>query len=331
MIHPDIYFSFFMFTTNLKPHDHSYRSVTAERIKKLRAMGYKGVEFPIAPSDNKFSFPEDLEGYANLRRYLDDQGLSDIEIATNVGATPKFDPSSSDPKVQQAALEYLKSRVDITSALRGEIMMGPIIVPYAAFPSRKDHTLIWSDELQSQLAIRYANAQPILNELGEYAEKRNVKLAIEPITHWETPGPNKLSQLIEFLKRVSSQSVGAVIDSAHEILDGEGPEIFEKQVKWLADERRLHYVQISPPDRGAVHTSWIPWQSFLKPILQVYDGPMAIEIFNALPEFTNLLRLTRRKFWIPGEDAENQYPSAYEIAEKAIHCTKTELHKWQPH
>jgi sugar phosphate isomerase/epimerase len=133
--------------------------------------------------------------------------------------------------------------------------------------------------------------------------------------------------VIEFLEGVSSKQVGVVIDSSHEVLDGEGPEIFEKQVKQLAGEGRLHYVQVSPPDRGAVHTSWIPWESLFKPILEVYTGPIAIEIFNAIPEFLNSLRLTRRKFWIPGEDPENQYPSAYKIAEEAINFTRKELDK----
>jgi D-psicose/D-tagatose/L-ribulose 3-epimerase len=322
----NIYLSFFMFTTNLRPDDLDYRNVIINHIKKLQEFGYTGFEFPIAPRETK-DFDKDLNDYANLRCYMDEQGLGDVKISTNVGATPEFDPSSSDPKQQQQALEYLKSRVDITAALGGEIMMGPIIIPYGTFLTKDAKTGIWSDELQEHLAVRYANAQPILNQLGEYAECKKVKLAIEPITHWETPGPNKLSQLIEFLAGVESKQVGVVIDSAHEILDGDGPKIFRTQVETLAAQGRLHYIQISPPDRGAVHTSWLPWQSFLEPILPVYTGPIAIEIFNAIPEFINSLRLTRRKFWIPGEELENQYPSAYDIAREAIAFTQKELNQ----
>ncbi|MEJ6485356.1 sugar phosphate isomerase/epimerase family protein [Nostoc punctiforme UO1] len=322
----DIYLSFFMFTTNLKPHDSEYRKVVIQHMKELKKLGYTGFEFPIAPGEPK-DYPQEIENYANLRRVMDDEGLSDVQITTNVGTTQTFDPSSPDPAQRQGALEYLQARVDITAGLRGEIMMGPLIVPYGVFPVTDCNTPIWSDQLQYELAVRYTNAQPVLNDLGKYAESKNVKLAIEPITHWETPGPNKLSQLIEFLKKVDSKQVGVVIDSAHEILDGDGPEIFEEQVNWLADEGRLHYVQVSPPDRGAVHTSWIPWESLFKPILQVYKGPIAIEIFNAIPDFLNSLRLTRRKFWIPGEDPENQYPSAYDIAREAIAVTRKELNQ----
>lgn len=326
----DIYLSFFMFTTDLKPDNSEYRKTVVKHIKELQKFGYTGFEFPIAPPGTKNYAQDDLKNYTELRSYLDSEGLTEVKISTNVGATPSFDPSSPDPEIRKEALDYLKSRVDITAALRGNIMMGPIVIPYGLFPvTESTKQPIWSDQLQDYLKGRYENAQPILNQLGEYAKGKNVKLAIEPITHWETSGPNKLSQLIEFLNGVASKQVGVVIDSAHETLDGEGPEIFEQKVKDLAQQGRLHYIQVSPPDRGAIHTSWLPWQSFLKPILEVevYDGPIAVEIFNAIPAFTDSLRLTRRKFWIPGEDEPNTDPSAYDIADLAIQATRKEIVK----
>ncbi|MEM8673033.1 MAG: sugar phosphate isomerase/epimerase family protein [Cyanobacteria bacterium P01_G01_bin.67] len=321
---PDIYLSFFMFTTDMKPDDLKYRQLVLNHIKQLTSYGYSGFEFPIAPTFSQ-DYSQDIQKYRDLRNYLDDQGLDSIKIATNVGATRTFDPSSPFPQQQKEALKYLQSRVDITAALRGEIMMGPIIIPYGVFPTTDFNEPLWSDRLQDQLAIRYQRAQPILDQLGKYAAEQKVKLAIEPITHWETPGPNKLAQLIEFLQGVESKQVGVVIDSAHETLDGDGPEIFKAQVKELAQQERLHYVQVSPPDRGALHTSWLPWQAFLKPILEVYRGPIAVEIFNAIPLFASSLRLSRRKFWIPGEDEANTYPSAYDTAEAAIQATNKEL------
>ncbi|MEL6438587.1 MAG: sugar phosphate isomerase/epimerase family protein [Cyanobacteria bacterium J06621_8] len=321
---PDIYLSFFMFTTDMKPSDVGYRQLVLKHIKELMAVGYRGFEFPIAPTFSK-NYSQDIQDYRDLRNYLDDQGLAEVKIATNVGATRTFDPSSPFPQQQEEALKYLQSRVEITAALRGEIMMGPIVIPYGVFPTTDFNEPIWSDRLQEELNLRYQRAQPILEQLGQFAASKKVKLAIEPITHWETPGPNKLSQLIEFLQGVDSKQVGVVIDSAHETLDGDGPEIFASQVMELARQERLHYVQVSPPDRGALHTSWLPWKAFLEPILKVYPGPIAVEIFNAIPAFASSLRLSRRKFWIPGEDPANSYPSAYDTAEAAIKATQKEL------
>lgn len=308
----------------MQPDSLECRQAVIEHIKKLKTYGYSGFEFPIAPTFSR-NYDRDIESYRQLRAYLDSQGLADIKLATNVGATRTFDPSSPYPQQQQEALKYLQSRVDITAALRGEIMMGPIVIPYGVFPTTDFNEPIWSDRLQDALATRYQTARPILNELGIYAEQKNVKLAIEPITHWETPGPNTLKQLIDFLRGVESKQVGVVIDSAHEVLDGAGAEVFQTQVAELARQSRLHYVQVSAPDRGAVHTSWLPWRSFLEPILEVYSGPIAVEIFNAIPVFASSLRLSRRKYWIPGGDEANSYPSAYDIAKAAIKKTQREL------
>ncbi|MEM6611218.1 MAG: sugar phosphate isomerase/epimerase family protein [Cyanobacteria bacterium P01_C01_bin.72] len=321
---PDIYLSFFQFSADMKPEDLAYRQVVVEHIKQLISFGYSGFEFHIAPTAEA-NYQQDLKNYTDLRHYLDSRGLAEIKITTNVGATETCDPSSPSEEVRQQALEYLKSRVDITAVLGGGIMMGPLVIPYNVFPTTDSHEPIWSDRLQDELAGRYQTAQPILNELGIYAEQKQVKLAIEPITHWETPGPNKLSQLIDFLAGVESKQVGVIIDCAHEVLDGDGPEIFREQVAELARQERLHYVQVSPPHRGAVHTSWIPWKSFLEPILAVYQGPIAVEMFNAIPALVDLVRITRRKFWIPGEDEPNAYPSAYEIADAAFQKTQVEL------
>ncbi|MGK7925169.1 MAG: TIM barrel protein, partial [Spirulina sp.] len=196
---PDIYLSFFMFTTDMEPDNLQNRQIVVDRIKALQEFGYSGFEFPIAPTFPP-DYKKDLGDYTSLRAYMDSKGLGDVKIATNVGATRTFDPSSPYPQQREEALEYLKSRVDITAALRGEIMMGPIVIPYGVFPTTDFNEPIWSDRLQDLLAVRYQNAQPILNELGQHAERKRVKLAIEPITHWETPGPNKLSQLMDFLK-----------------------------------------------------------------------------------------------------------------------------------
>lgn len=321
----DIYLSFFMFTTDLRPTDTAYREVIIEHIRQLRALGYAGFELPIAPTHDADRGAE-VASYAALRRAIDDAGFADVRLTTNVGATRTYDPSSPYPEQRQQAFAYLASRVDITAALGGEIMMGPIVLPYGVYPVTDSGQGIWSDALQEALVDRYGAAQSILDELGRHAAEKGVKLAIEPITHWETPGPNTLAELMTFLEGVPSRQVGVCIDSAHEVLDGAGPAVFDGQVRRLARDGRLHYAQVSPPDRGDLHRSWIPWSDFLRPILDEYPGPIAVEIFNAIPAFVGSLRLTRRKFWIPGEDEPDpRYPDAYTVAGQALVATREHL------
>jgi len=314
---PPYYLSFFLFTTDPQPGDPQARERLLGQIEALVAQGYGGFELPIPPPPPGVDPEDQVEAYRQLRSAVDDRGLAAVAFTTNVAATARFDPTHPDPAVRQAALAYLSSRVAITAALRGTVMMGPIVFPYGQRPSWGGETL-WSDGLQAGLAEGYARAAGVLAELARRAAAVDVRLAIEPITHWETAAPNTLEQLLAFLDLVPDPQLGVVIDSAHEVLDGAGPEVFATQVAALAAAGRLHYVQLSAPDRGRLDRCWLPWEPFLAAVLPHYDGPLAIEMFNALPVFQPLLRLTRAKYWIEGVDGASEAPSALAMAEASL-------------
>jgi hypothetical protein len=112
------------------------------------------------------------------------------------------------------------------------------------------------------------------------------------------------------------------------VLGSSGPEQFRRDVLEATAAGRLNYAQVSAPDRGAVADSWIPWREFLGAILPGYDGPLLIETFNAIPAFLSSLHLTRRKFWIPGEDEPHPgVPDAYEVAAASLDALRGELAK----
>jgi D-psicose/D-tagatose/L-ribulose 3-epimerase len=321
----EAYFSFFMFTVDLRPDDQAYRRVIIRHMREVSALGYVGFDLPIAPGPAT-DHDREIQSYLEFKRALDEAGLADVKFTTNVGATTEFDPTSADRRQRELALRYLKSRVDITAALGADIMAGPIVFPYNAFPVTDSGQPIWSDDLQEWLAPGYRRAQPVLNELGEYAQAKNVKLAIEPVDHWEQPAPNSVKDVLDFLENVPSRQVGVCVDSAHVMLGSDGLDSFGEQIRRAARDGRLNYVHISAPDRGAVRDSWIPWKAFLTPILASYEGPLLLETFNAIAEFHSSLRLTRRKFWVPGEDQEQRgTPDAYTVAREALATMRKEL------
>jgi D-psicose/D-tagatose/L-ribulose 3-epimerase len=323
----DIYLSFFMFTTNLRPGDDEYAKVIIGHIKKLLELGYAGFDMPIFPNDTR-DHQAEVDSYARLKQALDRAGLQDVGFTTNVAATRTFDPSSVYGDQRQVALAYLKSRVDITAVLGGTIMAGPIVFPYNVYPVTDFGEPIWSDALHAWTRPRYLDAQPIVDEVGQYAAGHGVKLAIEPVDHWEQAAPNMVGEVLRFLDGVPSRQVGVCVDSAHVVLGSSGPDEFRRDVLEASRAGRLNYAQVSAPDRGAVHDSWIPWREFLGAIVPGYDGPLLIEVFNAIPAFLSSLRLTRRKFWIPGEDEPVPgVPDAYEAAAASIDALRGELGK----
>jgi D-psicose/D-tagatose/L-ribulose 3-epimerase len=321
----DVYLSFFMFTANLAPLDPKYTASIIRHIAAIAEMGYAGLDLPIAPTDT-LDHKAEIASYERLKTALDKAGVGDIGFTTNVGATLEFDPCSMSPEVRANALAYLKSRVDITAAFGGKIMAGPIVFPYNAFPKTAGGAGIWSDALGDWMVARYRHAQPVLDKLGDYAADRGVKIAIEPVDHWETPAPNTVADVMGFLEEVPSRAVGVCIDIAHVVLGGGGPAEFRSEVRQAAERGRLNYFHLSAPDRGALDESWIPWADFLGSALESYDGPLLVETFNAIPVFLESLRLTRRKFRIPGEDPlDPGRPDAYDVARAAIATVRREI------
>jgi D-psicose/D-tagatose/L-ribulose 3-epimerase len=321
---PDIYFSFFMFTANLQPDNREYTKTLVGHMRALLDMGHVGFDLPIAPGPGT-DFASEVKSYQGLRQAFDDAGLRDVGFTTNVGATRTFDPSSMYKEQRELGLQYLKSRIDITKALGGEMLAGPIILPYGVFPMTDGNQPIWSDDLHDWLEARYSNANPIIEQLGQYAAQQGIKVAIEPVDHWETPSPNMVREVARFVQHIQAKPVGICVDSAHVVLGSDGPVAFTKDIGEAAAAGRLNYVHISAPDRGALADSWIPWSQFLMPIMQGYDGPFLVEVFNAIPVFLNSLRLTRRKFCIPGEDANVRRPDAYDIAREGIETVRRHI------
>jgi sugar phosphate isomerase/epimerase len=327
----DVYFSFFMFTADLRPDDRAYTATIVRHVKELQSYGYGGFDLPIAPPPGSLDPKVELESYVGLKHALDEAGLGDVPFSTNVAVTRTFNPSSPYREQREAAAAYLRSRVDITAALGGSLLAGPIIFPYNVYPVTDSGEPVWSDALQAWSQPGYVHARSVLQELGDYAGERGVTLGIEPVDHWETPAPNLVGEVADFLDHVPSPAVGVCIDSSHVVLGSEGPAAFRAQVERLAAGSRVSSIHVSAPDRGALADSWIPWDGFLGPVLAHYDGPLLIEVFNAVPAFLSSFRLTRPKFWIPGEDAPvRAVPDAYTVAAEGLAAVRDELAKRAP-
>ncbi|MBX5041430.1 sugar phosphate isomerase/epimerase [Rhizobium lentis] len=324
----DIFFSFFMFTADLRPNDAGYTQVLVRHLKALTEIGYTGFDVHIAPGPAHVGHHAEVESYISLKRAFDEAGFQSVKFTTNVGTTRSFDPTSPYKEQRKQALSYLKSRVDITSVLGGEntIMSGPFLYPYGVFPLTDDGDGIWSDALQDWMKPRYAAAASIFRELAQYSAEKRVKLAIEPVKNWETPGPTMVSEALDFLESADIPVCGVTIDTAQVVMESQGPAIFRKNVARAAQQSRLNYVHISAPDRGAVSDSWIPWEIMLDEIEPVYSGPYLVEVFNAIPPFESSMRMTRRRFWRPGEDAPQAgVDSAYDIARTALRTLEEKI------
>lgn len=316
----DVFFSFFMFTADLRPQDPRYTQILINHLKTLVDMGYDGFDLHIASRPVAVDHRLEVESYVGLKKAFDKAGLKDVKFTTNVGTTRTFDPTSPYEEQRSQALSYLKSRVDITRVLGGDsIMSGPFLYPYGVFPVTDADEPIWSDALLDWMKSRYHAARSVFEDLAAYAETQKVKLAIEPVKSWETPPPNMVSEVLDFLDGLEHRHCGVTIDTAQVVMESQGPSVFRDNVARAARQDRLYYVHLSAPDRGAVRDSWIPWDIVLNELEPVYRGPYLIEVFNAIPPFDSSMRMARRRFWRPGEDEPTpNADSAYDVAMAAL-------------
>ena len=71
----EIYFSFFMFTADLRPEDANYTQVLVDHLKALTDMGYDGFDMHIASRPENVDHKREVKSYVVLKKAFDAAGL----------------------------------------------------------------------------------------------------------------------------------------------------------------------------------------------------------------------------------------------------------------
>ncbi len=274
---PKIYFNMLLFATHVS-------NVFFPLIKRLKDEAHiDGIVVPF--------FNGSIREYRELGEFL---RRSELGAAAVTVATPDYDPSSPDPIVRKKALEYFKERIDWAQALGAKKVSGPNAIPWGWWPEG----IVDVGGLRHLIGERVNNAGPTLREIGDYAAEKKILFGIERLTRWENAGLNTLGDLVLFLDIINHPAIVGHVDTAHEILDGDGPDDFGYFVSVLAGRNQLGVVEISAPHRGRIEKSWIPWYDLISPLIAAgWKDPIAVEIFDsALPEFFKGVKLTRAPF-----------------------------------
>jgi sugar phosphate isomerase/epimerase len=253
-----------------------------DTLAKLKKLGYNGVEIPL--------FKGDICHYTNLKKILGDLGLG----VTAVGVTdPEHDISSFEPKIRRQGIDLLKERIDWTVASGGQIFCGPVLTPWGWRPP-----ITTVANVLEEIRERLNYAAESIVEVAEYARTQNVILPIEFLTRWEVAGPNRFGQVLQFVKKVDHPALAVLADSSHEVLDGDGPEEYERCVDEAYQKNIYIHPHISPPARHQkLSKCWLPWSGFLGPLVaQGHVGPYVIEIFDAEEPFFSGVRMTTPPF-----------------------------------
>ncbi len=232
-------------------------------LKKFKSMGLDLIE--VAVEDPA------LVDVTALKNALDE---NEIGVVMCGAFGPDRNLSSLDLEVRTAAKEYLYWMIDAAEKLGSEKVIGPM---YSAVG--KPH-LENPDDRKTEWNLAVSG----LKEMCQYAQKKGIKLAFEPLNRFETDMINVVEQGLALINDVGEPNLGFHLDTFHMHLEEKDSAAAVK----LAGDRVFH-VHACENDRGVPGTGQVAWKAIFEALEEIgYDGDIVIESFT--PEVKSIAR-----------------------------------------
>lgn len=200
---------------------------------------------------------------AVVRKALDDNGLVCGSICAAMGGDRDFRGSASD---QEGAKKYLQGIIDVMPVLGCSYLIGPL---YSAV-GRADY--VPQDEYKKQWNLVVGH----LKALGDYAQKANVTLCLEPLNRYETDFVNTCDQVLALVNEINHPAVAVHLDTFHMNIEE------KNQVKAILKAgSKLKHFHACGTDRGTPGNDALNWTEIFKALKQInYNNNVVIESFT---------------------------------------------------
>ncbi|NPV54176.1 MAG: sugar phosphate isomerase/epimerase [Firmicutes bacterium] len=236
-------------------------------VAKVTELGFDGVELAIR-DPGAVDIPA-------LERVLKATGLPVPAIGTGQAfGTDGLSFSSPDIKIRKAALERVKSHIDLAAKLGSKVIIGLVHgghtagIPY-------DVTLSWVKDAMASLA--------------GYAEGMGVELVLEPINRYETDLINTVDDALAFLDSVGAPNISLLVDTFHMNIEEASIEGSIRRAKG-----RIGHVHVADSNRWAPGLGHIDFQPVLDALIEIgYNGFLSAEILP-MPTSEEALLATAR-------------------------------------
>ncbi len=232
-----------------------FSNKTLDQFQKAKAMGFDIYEVCVEQ-------PEVIDG-PSIAKAAKEAG---IQVTVCGAFGPTRDISSEDPAIRAEGVDYIKFMTDLAAEIGSPFVAGPM---YSAVGKARMTT---PKEKADQTKWALEN----MHVVAEYAAKKNVKLAVEPLNRFETDFINTVDQGVEFLDQLGMSNVGFLIDTFHANIEEPSiPDAVRKAGK------RLISFHSCANNRGTPGKDHIDWKGIKKAFDEIgYDGPVIIESFT---------------------------------------------------
>jgi D-psicose/D-tagatose/L-ribulose 3-epimerase len=197
-----------------------------------------------------------------------DAGLG-VVLAARVNL--QRDLASDDPACHAAGIAYLKRCAEVAVAMGAKIVGGPLYGAPLVFAGRAPAPI--GEERRLARVDRVIGG---LHEAGEHAHAHGVRLAIEPLSRFETDFCNTARQAVELAQAADSRGVSIMLDTFHMNME-------EDDLPQAIRHARRHLVhfQANENHRGFLGTGHIDWPAICRALADVsYRGPITLEPFR---------------------------------------------------
>ncbi len=217
----------------------------------------------------------------NIEKVREEADRVGIE-ATICGAFGETrDISSPVEAYREEGMAYIRTLIDMAAVCGSPYVAGPM---YAAVGRARQAT---PEEKREQTAYAVEN----LKHVADYAAKRNVALALEPLNRFETDFMNTVEQGLELLHLVGYENAGFLLDTFHMNIEEKSLPAAIRMAKG-----RIFDFHSCANDRGTPGEDHFDWIAIVEALDDVgYQGPIVIESFT--PEIKEIAKAV--SLWRP--------------------------------
>lgn len=237
---------------HLSTYTKSWSDDVLKYINISRELGYHGVEFPLMD-------PKSFQVIKAKKLLIENE----LTCTCGTGMNLNRDISSPDEGIRNNGIDHLKTCIDICNTLETDCLGGVLYAPWGEYKTRESG----KDHIKRSLET--------LSELGNYAEKKGVVLALEMINRYETYFLNNVEDGKRYLKEINNANVKLHFDTFHGNIE-------EKNMKQalLKGGKDIYHVHFSENDRGIPGTGQINWNAIKEGLGEIgYDRWITVENF----------------------------------------------------
>lgn len=237
----------------------------------IASIGFDSVEIPIFDVSS-------VEPYERLGAKLKSLKLRATAVTV---MQPETSPISPDPKVRAAAVAHLDRVMECGQAFGCEILCGPTHSPLGHFSGAGPT----EEEIKAAVGT--------LQEVGEKAKARNIRLGLEYLNRFENYFLTTAAQCASLVRKIDHPSVRMMYDSFHAHIEEKNQ--FDA-IKTCGD--LIIHAHVSENDRGIPGTGQVYWGDYFEGLRNIgFDGFYTIEAFGrALPDLAAATRVWRDLF-----------------------------------